>query len=228
MNVRVDHLLTGPVAPLGEDGACSGIDKRPVFEPLMLSPPGLPGDDQADRRFHGGSDKALHHYPREHYDAWRAEGVVPSSRLAPGSFGENLSTTGPTEADVAVGDVFRLGGAVIKATQGRQPCWKLNLRFGLPDMATRVQASGRIGWYYRVVRPGRVRTGDRLEQLERPAPDWTIERLWRILYLTPLDRAELTAMAQFDSLPENWRNYARERLRTGQVENWTRRLDTPD
>ncbi|NQE61347.1 MOSC domain-containing protein [Caulobacter sp. RHG1] len=225
MIVRVDHLLIGAVAPLGHQGALSGIDKRPSDQPLFLSPLGLTGDAQGDRRFHGGVDKALHHYPREHYDAWRAEGDPLGP--VPGGFGENLSTRGLTEADVAVGDVFRLGEAVVAVTQGRQPCWKLNLRFGHRDMARRVQASGRIGWYYRVVEPGLVRAGDSLERLERPWPDWTIERLWRILYVRLLDPGELTAMAALEVLPDTWRAYARERLRTGLVENWTRRLDGP-
>lgn len=225
MNVRVDHLLSGPVADLGERGARSGIDKRPHDGPLWLSAEGLAGDGQADLRFHGGADKALHHYPREHYDAWRSE--MASSRLGPGGFGENLSTVGLTEVQVAVGDVFRLGQAVVEVTQGRQPCWKLNLRFGRPDMAARVQASGRMGWYYRVLEPGAVRAGDDLVRLERRSPLWTIERLGRILYVTPLDRDELAAMAEMQALPSNWRGYARMRLETGQVEDWSRRLETP-
>lgn len=225
MTVRLDHLLSGPVADLGERGARSGIDKHVQAGPLWLSLEGLAGDGQADRRFHGGADKALHHYPREHYDAWRGE--MASSRLSPGGFGENLSTLGLTEATVAVGDVFRLGEAVVEVTQGRQPCWKLNLRFGRPDMAAQVQASGRMGWYYRVLEPGEVRAGDALVRLERRSPQWTLERLWRILYVTPLDRDELAAMAEAEVLPPNWRGYARTRLETGRVEDWSRRLETP-
>ncbi len=225
MTLRIDHLLAGGVADLGARGARSGIDKRPHDGPLWLSREGLACDGQADLRFHGGADKALHHYPAEHYDAWHGE--MASPRLGPGGFGENLSTTGLVEADVAVGDVFRLGGAVVEVTQGRQPCWKLNLRFGCPDMAARVQASGRMGWYYRVLEPGAVQAGDALVRLERRAPEWTLERLWRILYVTPLDRDELTAMADMQALPPNWRGYAQTRLETGQVEDWRRRLETP-
>lgn len=225
MSFRIDHLLSGGVVDLGDRGARSGIDKHAQPGRLWLSLEGLEGDGQADLRFHGGADKALHHYPREHYDAWQRE--MASPRLGPGGFGENLSTTGLIEADVAVGDVFRLGEAVVEVTQGRQPCWKLNLRFGRPDMAERVQASGRIGWYYRVLQPGAVQAGDDLVRLERRSPQWTLERLWRILYVTPLDRAELSAMAEAEVLPPNWRGYARTRLETGQVEDWRRRLETP-
>ncbi|HBL66651.1 MAG TPA: MOSC domain-containing protein, partial [Achromobacter sp.] len=72
---------------------------------------GLRGDEQADRRFHGGPEKALHHYAREHYPAWQAELGERAVLQAPGAFGENISTQGMTEADVCVGDVFRAGTA---------------------------------------------------------------------------------------------------------------------
>lgn len=227
MMFPIDYLLIGSVACLGDRGARSGIDKRPSHEPLLLSFDGLAQDGQADRRFHGGPQKALHQYPREHYEAWRQEGKAPQTRLSPGGFGENLSTLGLSERDVSVGDIFSLGEAIIQVSQGRQPCWKLNLRFGHPDMSARVQASGRIGWYYRVLREGRVAAGDTLMRLERRAPEWTIERLWRLLYVAPLDRVELEAMTAADALPASWRAIAAERLRSNLVEDWRPRLNTP-
>ena len=222
MQVRLDHLLIGGLAPLG--AVQSGIDKRPVDGPVLLGPTGFQGDAQGDPRRHGGPDKAVHHYPAEHYEAWRADlGALPVPQ--PGGFGENLSTRGMTEADVALGDRFRLGGAEIEVSQGRQPCWKLNLRFTVPDMARRVQQSGRTGWYYRVLRPGLVAPGDRLERTARPCAEWTLSRLWRVLYVDMLDRQELAAMADLPLLPESWRAYARNRLASGRVEDWRPRLD---
>ncbi|ACM00091.1 Pyridoxal kinase [Cereibacter sphaeroides KD131] len=164
-------LLTGRAAPLPGSDVLSGIGKTPVAGPLTLGREGFEGDEQADRRVHGGPEKAVHHYPSDHYESWRAElGDLPAI-LAPGGFGENLSTAGLTEAEVAVGDTFRLGGALIQVSQGRQPCWKLNHRFGVPDMARRVQLTGRTGWYYRVLEPGTVAPGDRLELIDRRAPE---------------------------------------------------------
>ncbi len=138
-------LLTGRAAPLSGSDVLSGIGKTPVAGPLTFGPEGFEGDEQADRRVHGGAEKAVHHYPADHYESWRAElGDLPTL-LAPGGFGENLSTVRLTETEVAVGDTFRLGGALIQVSQGRQPCWKLNHRFGVPDMARRVQLTGRTG-----------------------------------------------------------------------------------
>lgn len=218
-------LLIGPARPLPGSRAQSGIDKRPVARPLPLGPEGFAGDEQADRRVHGGVEKAVHHYPLDHYALWRADlGDLPAL-AAPGGFGENISTLGLTEQDIAVGDTFRLGSAVLQVSQGRQPCWKLNHRFGQPDMARRVQQTGRTGWYYRVLQPGIVAPGDRLERIDRLAPDWTLRRLWHALYVDRLNRPELEGIAALDVLAEGWRKYAVRRLESGRVEDWSARLD---
>ena len=222
--IRIDQLLTGPVRPLGTRAAPSGIDKHPAAGRVWLGREGLAGDAQGDRKHHGGSEKAVHHYAFEHYAAWR-EAVGPRGVLArPGAFGENVSTTGLVEAQVAVGDIFRAGGALLQVSQGRQPCWKLNLRFGVPDMALRVQESGRTGWYYRVLEEGFVEAGEDLVLVDRISPEWTIERLWRVLYVDMLDAGELAAMAALAHLPESWRGHAVRRLETARVEDWSRRL----
>lgn len=220
-------LLTGRAAPLPGSTALSGIAKTQVSRPLALGAQGLEGDEQADCRVHGGVEKAVHHYPFDHYAAWRAELGALSALAGPGGFGENISTSGLTEATVAVGDIFRLGTALLQVSQGRQPCWKLNHRFGVPDMARRVQKSGRTGWYYRVLAPGTVAPGDRLELVDRLAPDWTLHRLWHALYVDRLNRHELQGIAALDVLAEGWRKYAVRRLDSGRVEDWTPRLDGP-
>ncbi len=256
-------LLTGRAAALPGSDQKSGIDKRIAAAPLMLGPEGLDGDEQADRRVHGGPEKAVHHYPYEHYAVWRAElaadggaarkaagGALPPAPAAsldgmrqapppgyldmkenggllhrPGAFGENISTIGMTEDSVSVGDVFRLGGALVQVSQGRQPCWKLSRRFGVTDMARRVQASGRTGWYYRVLQPGMVAPGDAMVLVDRLAPEWTLHRLWHALYVDRLNLSELQGIAALDVLADGWRRYARRRLESGRVEDWSKRLE---
>ncbi len=224
MIVALDSLLVGPVAPLGPEGVPSAIDKHPLDRAVHLGREGLAADAQGDRRRHGGVEKALHHYPLDHYAAWREEIGARPVLSGPGAFGENLSSRGLTEADVAIGDVFRLGAALVEVSQGRQPCWKLNHRFGVPDMAARVQASGRTGWYYRVLEEGLVAPGDALIRVERRTPDWPLARLWRILYVDTLAVDELAAMAEIPGLPESWRRLAARRLERRQVEDWSPRL----
>jgi MOSC domain-containing protein YiiM len=220
----IDELLIGPVAPLGPRAVPSGIDKRPKRGRIFLGPEGFAGDAQGDRKHHGGIEKAVHHYPYEHYAHWIATIGARPVLATRGAFGENLSTRGMTEGDVAIGDIFRLGEAVLQVSQGRQPCWKLNARFDTADMAAQVQKSGMTGWYYRVLEPGYVQAGNALVLQDRISPEWTIERLWRVLYVDTMNRDELAAMIELAHLPESWRNYARKRLQTRQIEDWSRRL----
>src|SRR5690606_15630671 len=160
--------------PYTRPGSRSAIAKTPRSGPVRIGELGLDGDEQGDRRVHGGVDKAVHHYPFEHYARWRAElGPLPVL-AAPGAFGENLSSAGLDESNVCLGDRYALGSVVLEVSQGRQPCWKLNDRFGVRDMARRVQDTGRTGWYYRVLQPGVARAGDTLQLLERPCPDWPL------------------------------------------------------
>lgn len=217
-------VLTGRVAPLGADGRESGIDKRPAPAPWRIGVTGLAGDAQADLAHHGGPEKALHHYPFEHYAVWAQDiGDNPLLR-APGAFGENLSTSGWTEVDVCVGDIVRFGSALLQVSQGRQPCWKLNRRFARKDMSLRVQSSGRTGWYYRVLETGEAQAGDMLQRIDRPCPDWPLARLTRLLYRDGKDAGGLAGMAALPQLAQNWRDLAQRRLTSGRIESWTTRL----
>lgn len=218
------RVFVGEVAPLCAGGPPSAIGKRPAPAPWRIGALGLEGDAQADRKHHGGTEKALHHYPFEHYDFWRREIGERPALLSPGGFGENLSTIGWTEGEVCVGDVIRFGKALAQVSQGRQPCFKLNLRFNVKDMARRVQNNGRTGWYYRVLEPGVAREEDALELVERPSPDWPLARLTDLLYRDSKNREGLAAMAALPTLAESWRALARRRLESGKVENWSARL----
>jgi len=234
---RVDAILTGVVAPLGDKGKQSAIGKLPVAGRVWLGETGLEGDHQAERKHHGGPEKALLHYPFDHYASWREEwptarpGADDSAGLARldarGAFGENVSTMGMTEATVCVGDVYRLGDALVQVSQPRQPCWKLNLRFARDDMSRRVQDTCRTGWYYRVLEAGETGAGDTIERLARPHPGWTIERLLRVFYVDRDDQAALEEMTSLATLSRSWRATAAKRLASGQVESWTSRLDMP-
>lgn len=220
----VEQILTGSAAPLGPRSLPSGIAKQPVAGRIFLGREGLAGDVQGDRKHHGGPDKALHHYAFDHYPYWIETIGNRQALQRPGAFGENLSTRGMTEDNTAIGDVFRLGQAVIQVSQGRQPCWKLNARFGVPDMAAQVQRTGFTGWYYRVIEDGFVEAGDQLLLEDRVSPDWTIRRTWRVLYVDTMNLDDLAGMAALAHLPQSWRGYAQKRLATRKVEDWTRRL----
>jgi MOSC domain-containing protein YiiM len=224
----VNSLLVGQVVPFGPNGELSAIGKVVVSRPLHLGVNGFDDDAQADLRHHGGPDKAVHHYPAEHYATWQRElpEISPECFL-PGAFGENLSTLGLTEENACIGDIFRIGDAHLQVSQARQPCWKLNVRFGQPEMSKKIQDSGRTGWYYRVLKTGEVAPGAEIQLLERPCPDWPLARLLNYLYIDPLNIEALMQMETLTVLPAAWREMAQRRLETNSLEDWSRRLGTP-
>lgn len=222
----VRTVLTGRALPYTRPGSWSAIAKQPVEGPVQVHREGLAGDEQGDRRVHGGPDKAVHLYATEHYPLWRGELGARPVLGAPGAFGENLSTQGVTEADVCLGDRLRIGGALLEVSQSRQPCWKLNDRFGVPDMALRVQQTLRTGWYCRVLEPGSLQAGDAITLIARPHPDWPLLRLIELLYHRPLDRELLTQVRDLPLVP-SWRRMIETRLACGEVESWAARIEGP-
>ena len=220
---RVRTVLVGPAVPYTRPGSLSGIDKQPVTGAATVAALGLVGDQQGDLRVHGGPDKAVHAYAWAHYAAWRAE-LPPNALLAqPGAFGENLSIDGADEASVCLGDQWQVGGVLLEVSQGRQPCWKLNDRFGVPDMARRVQDTGRTGWYLRVLRPGRLGVGDALQLRARPHPAWPLARLLAVIRDRVCEPALLRELLALQLTP-SWRRLFEQRLAAGGAEDWTRRL----
>lgn len=207
MRYTIDALLTGKARRFGAKGEPSAIDKRAVEGRRVVDALGIAGDEQADLSVHGGPDKAIHHYPRDHY-GWWAETIGDHALLQDaGAFGENISTSGLTESAACIGDRYRLGSALVEISQGRQPCWKLGHRFGIATLPATVVSSRRGGWYYRVIEDGAVGAGDALELMERPVPDWSVERVFHLLIggAGKREPAALRALAAMDLLAANWR-----------------------
>src|SRR5262249_3871104 len=126
-------------------------------------------------------DKALHLYPQDHYRWWRGRMGDHPLLDAPGAFGENIASSGMTEEDICLGDRFRLGGAVVEASHGRQPCWKLDRRLDRPDIMKPIVRTARCGVYFRVIAQGEAESGDAMALVERPLPEWSIARIFRLL-----------------------------------------------
>jgi MOSC domain-containing protein YiiM len=163
--------LPRPLAtPKGE--VPSGIVKAPVAGRGLIRQLGLDGDGQADLTVHGGVHKAVYVYSYDHYAAWARE--LGRADLGPGSFGENLTVDGMLETTVRIEDIYRFGSAVLQVTQPRSPCFKLAAHLGLPDFAKAFLASGRSGFYLRVLEEGDVGAGDPIERISSPPTALTV------------------------------------------------------
>jgi len=209
----VSNICTGTARPFRGDEK-SAFAKYPVEGPVRITKMGIEGDEQADRKHHGGSHMAVHHYPRDHADFWR--GAIGEHALLddPGAFGTNLAVTGLTESAVKLGDRFRCGSAILETSQPRMPCWKIEHRFQKKAMVAKIIKTGRSGWYYRVIEEGTAQAGDRIERISTGATDWTIERvILAIAYpKTVVEIPELEAMAANELLGPSWRSGAQKKI----------------
>jgi MOSC domain-containing protein YiiM len=203
-SLTLTSLFAGGLRPLPPEGQLTGMFKVPVEGRCTLGPTGLAGDRQADPRYHGGPQKALHHYPAEHYERLAALRPALAGLLTPGVLGENISTHGWTEHEVCIGDIIRLGTARIQVSEPRSPCWKIDARCGDDGLSRLIAAEGLTGWYYRVLTPGSVAAGDALELEARPSPGLTLARLWRARIDHRPDLAELAALAAASGLSPAW------------------------
>lgn len=206
MTARLVSLNVG--RPMRLDDAepwTSGIYKSSVEGRVHLASENLDGDGQADLQVHGGPDKAVCVYSADHYRRWRDELGV--RECGPGWFGENFSIEGQTESQVAVGDTYAIGTAVVQVSQPRAPCWKLARRWNRDDMPKLVIAHGRTGWYLRVLQAGDVERGAELTLIDRLFPRWTIDAVNAVAYSrggTPrVDAAR--ELANCPALADSWR-----------------------
>jgi len=181
----------------------TGIFKEPVAGTVMVRRNNLEGDRQADLTVHGGPNKAVYGYASEHYPYWRKQ--YPQMDLPWGVFGENLTTEGLSEDSLHIGDTVRVGSAVLKVVQPRQPCYKLQIRFGRDDIIQRFLVSGRSGFYFSIVEEGELEAGSAIEVVSRDENKVTIADINR-LYLGVEANPELLQRAlRVPVLPEGLR-----------------------
>ncbi len=187
----------------------TSIWKDPVEGPVRVSSLNLEGDQQSDLSVHGGPEKAVYAYSREHYEYWRR--ALPAMDLAWGAFGENFTTEGLLEPEICIGDRIRVGSAEFLVTQPRMPCFKLGVRFGRDDMVKRFLRSGRPGFYLAVVREGEIARGDSLEFAGRDEHGVTVADI-ASLYARDSDNEDLLRRAiDVPALPEGLKEYFRNR-----------------
>jgi MOSC domain-containing protein YiiM len=207
LSIQIGQPVTYPAEESGQKPWTSAIGKTSVSGPVWLGPMGLEGDAQYNLEVHGGLERAVNVYPGEHYDFWRASPELAC--MTGGAFGENFTTSGLVEATACIGDLFRVGEALVEISQPRGPCNNLNRRWHSPDLMQRAGATGRVGWYLRVKQVGRVQPGAALELLERPFPHWTIARVWALyrdlLGKDPVALEEIRQLAFCPALSEGWR-----------------------
>jgi MOSC domain-containing protein YiiM len=184
----------------------SAIWKSPITGRHRVRGVNIDGDDQADRRVHGGETKSLYVYAAEDY-RWWSERL--GQDLEPGTFGENLTTTGIDPAAARVGERWAIGTAIVRVTEPRIPCFKLGIRMGDADFVDRFADAARPGTYLAIEQEGELGPGDDIVRLDRPADGITVGDIERT-YHGRADR--LAALVESPDLSVSWRAWAERRL----------------
>jgi len=186
----------------------TGFFKVPVKGAVHLGYEGFLNDDQADRREHGGSDKAVCVYSDDYRDFWESQ----LGDFECGAFGENLALSNCTEGDVNVGDIYRIGEEVlVQVSQPRQPCWKLARRWKIKDLTKQVEVSGKTGFYFRVLKSGKIQSGQELKLVERG--DFSVAFCNEIRYRDKNNFEALEKLAHYSALSASWKDTFVSRLK---------------
>lgn len=186
----------------------SAIKKKGVSE-AFLAKEGFKGDGVAAKEFHGGPDRAVCFYPAEHYTQWTGEYGKP---LMPPTFGENISAIGMKEADVYIGDIYRLGNATIQIAQGRIPCAKISKNNEIEGLLKRVVETGFTGYFFRVLEEGKIYAGSGISLLERSQESFSILEANEVFFRRKSDYEAIKQLLEIEELADVWKDHLKKYL----------------
>jgi MOSC domain-containing protein YiiM len=181
----------------------TSIFKNPVTGGRKVSFTNIEGDEQSDLNVHGGVNKAVYAYDLLHYDHWKT--ILQRKDWQYGMFGENLTTKGLVDSEVKVGSIYQVGTAKFQVIQPRFPCFKLNIRFALPDMIERFMEQKRNGIYFKVMEEGMIEVNDEIKLIELSSCNVTINDYVNCYYSKGSEKSVVKALLSFPGLPERHR-----------------------
>jgi ferredoxin-NADP reductase/MOSC domain-containing protein YiiM len=182
----------------------TGIWKEPVRGRCRVGRLNLEGDGQGDLAGHGGEQRAVFVYQIESYGHWQEQ--LKRTDFVHGQFGENFTVEGLPDDVVCIGDRFRIGSAVFEVTQPRVTCYRVGIRMNEPRMPALLTASGRPGFYFRVLQEGTVGAGDDIVKVGEAEERMTVAEINALLYLPDHARDRLDRALRIEALSHGWRS----------------------
>src|SRR4029450_9467223 len=186
----------------------TGIWKAPVTGPRMVRRLNIDGDGQGDLNGHGGERRAVFVYQMDSYRYWQSH--LGRDDFIYGQFGENFTVDGLPDAEVCIGDRYRIGGALFEVTQPRVTCYRLGIRMDDPAMPSLVVAHHRPGFYLRVLEEGPVEAGQEIVKVADGPERLSVADVDGLLYLPGRSPALLERALRIPALSEGWRGRFRE------------------
>jgi ferredoxin-NADP reductase/MOSC domain-containing protein YiiM len=181
----------------------TGIWKTPVAGPRMVRRLNIDGDGQGDLAGHGGERRAVFVYQIDSYHYWQKQ--LGRDDFVFGQFGENFTVGGLSDADVCIGDRYRIGGALFEVTQPRVTCYRVGIRMNEPEMAALLVKHGRPGFYFRVLDEGQVEAGDEITRVAAGPERMSVSEINSLLYMPGHPRAQLERALRIPALSVGWR-----------------------
>lgn len=191
----------------------TGIYKTPVNEPLYLGKEYVKDDEVSDRKHHGGEYKACYLFSADHYPYWK--NLYPNLDWSYGMLGENLTVSGLDETRIHIGDIYKIGTALVQITQPREPCFKFGIKFGTQDVLKQFIEHGKPGTYVRVLEEGYTSINDSVTLVESAQYSLTIAQFFNLLFAKQKDQKLLELAINNDALPMS----KREKLKTFILDN---------
>ena len=177
----------------------TGMYKNPIKTGIYLEKEDVKGDEVSDRKHHGGVFKACYLFSEDHYVYWK--NLYPHIDFNYGVFGENLTVKGLDETKITVGDIYKIGTALVQVTQPREPCFKLGIRFGTQTILKQFINHARPGTYVRVLEEGLIKPGDKMTLVQAAKNSLTTTQLFTLLFAKQKDQSQLALIVDNDALP---------------------------
>lgn len=200
--MKIIGLYSGKLSKIGDKCSPTGIYKQSV-DKVSVDELGIIGDIQADKRFHGGPEKALHQYALSSYERISKRYPLLHKQAKPGMIGENLSASDMNEHNVCIGDIYSLGSAILQVSSPRIPCWKIDAKFKQPDVHQFISLHRLNGWYYRVLQAGEITLKDEFLLQQRPNADVTVDTMLKVIY-AKADKQEIELATNAKGLDPEW------------------------
>lgn len=182
----------------------TGIYKKPVDTPIFLGNEDVKGDEVSDRKYHGGEFKACYLFSADQYPYWK--NLYPNLDWTYGMLGENLTVEDLNEKELHIGDIYKVGNALVQITQPREPCYKFAMKFDSNDVLKQFIDHGYSGTYVRVLEEGSVATGDVFELVEKAKDSISIFQFFELLYAKEKNKNHIESIIDNECIPKEKRD----------------------
>lgn len=184
----------------------TGIFKYPTTEKLFLTKSDVQKDTIINRVNHGGENKACYLFSADQYPFWKEK--YPNHDWNWGMFGENLTVSGLDESQIRIGNIYKMGSALVQVSQPREPCYKLGIRFGTQQILKEFIDQNHPGTYVKIIEEGEVGIGDELQLIQQSENTLTVQEFYELMFLKEKPRDLLDRFMENPAVPQ----YKKDRL----------------